>query len=251
MNRIISIISVLFISCAALLANETNLFKSASELYKKGQFDTAVVIYKKLQTQGYESAQLFYNLGNAYYKQKMLPEAILNYERAKKLAPLDEDIDFNLQLAQSMVVDKINLLPEFFLKTWIRSITGIFDPDSWGILSIIMFILALVLTLIYLFTLKQTVKRVTFWLVCSFLVVSLLSALLGFSQKEVINDKTKAIVMQASVTLKSSPDEKGTDLFVIHEGLKVTITDEVGEWREIRIADGNKGWLRLADIEAI
>lgn len=251
MNRILLSIIISFITFSMLCANSNELLNKANNYYQKKQFDSAVIVYKKILFTGSESPKLYYNLGNAYFKQKMLPQAILNYERAKKLAPIDEDIEFNLQLAQSMAIDKINVLPEFFIKTWFKAITGIFKPDTWAVISILFFITSLIITLLYLFTTSASTKKVTFWVVCVCLIISIKTAFMGFSEKANIEDKTKAIVMEPSVTIKSSPDEKGNDLFVIHEGAKVTITDEVGEWREIKIADGSKGWLRLTDIEVI
>jgi tetratricopeptide (TPR) repeat protein len=226
-------------------------FVQANELYKKGQYDSAVVIYQNIIKQGVTSSELYYNLGNAYYKAKRIPDAILNYERAKKLSPNSDEINFNLQLANSQIVDKIAPLPEFFVKKWIKSFANYFSSNSWAIISLVSFVLALVFAGFYLFSLKLWLKKLSFWMGLITLIISLTSFVNSNYQKRAITNKVEAIVINPSVTVKSSPDDNGTDLFVIHEGIKVQLIDAVGEWHEIKLPDGNKGWLKISDIEKI
>jgi tetratricopeptide (TPR) repeat protein len=231
--------------------NYINIFDRANDFYKKEQYDTSIILYESILKSGVESSEVYYNLGNAYYKKKNIARAILNFERAHKLAPGDDNISFNLQLAQTMIVDKINTLPEFFLKHWWRYFSELFSSNGWGILSIIFFIVALILAIIYLFTVKLWLKKLSFWLVLILIAISIVSFFNSYQLKSRSLAKTSAIVMTPSITIKSSPDENGTDLFVIHEGLKVWVIDKVDNWSKIIIADGNSGWLKNSDIEPI
>lgn len=243
---------VLLLFTAHLYAvDNSSIFAKANDAYKKEQYDTAIILYKNILKSGFESSELYFNLGNAYYKKKDISNAILNYERAHKLNPNDEDINFNLQLTQTMVVDKINVLPEFFLITLRRNFREIYSANLWAELSITFFIIVLIISGIYLFTNRIWLKKTSFWLGIIFIMFTLLALYNGYRTKQNILSHSAAIVMNPTVTVKSSPDEEGTDLFVIHEGTKVSIIDKVGDWMKIKIADGNNGWLRKADIEAI
>jgi len=231
--------------------NYATVFIQANEFYKKEQYDTSVILYESILKSGLEAPEVYFNLGNAYYKKKNIAKAILNFERAHKLEPNNDNINFNLQLSQTMIVDKINSLPEFFLKHWWRSFSALFSSDSWGTISIVLFIIALIIATVYLFTVRLWLKKLSFWLVMALISISLISFINSYQLKRKSIAQTTAIVMTPSVTIKSSPDENGTDLFVIHEGLKVWVLDKVDNWSKITIADGNSGWLKNSDIEPI
>ena len=248
---ILYIIGLLIFTLSINAQSVSELYKKANGFYKNGQYDTAIVVYEKIIKTGNIAPEVFFNLGNAYYKKKDVSNAVLNYERARKLNPGDDDINFNLQLAQTMVVDKINVIPEFFLSRWWHSFSQMLSSDSWALLSIILFILTLIALIAYLFATMYWLKVVSFWLGILFVAFSLVSFGNSYFMKQFSENKTGAIIMSASVTLKSSPDDKGTDLFVLHEGSKVIIIDNVGEWLKIKIADGNTGWLKKDDIEGI
>lgn len=232
-------------------ANNNDLFKAANDAYKKAKYDTAIILYKSILKNKDIAPEVYFNLGNAYYKNKDIANAILNYERAHRLLPGDEEISFNLQLAQTMVVDKINVLPEFFVKKWWHSFSEIFSSDYWAYLSISLFIAFLIFLGAYLFTNSLIVKKVSFYLSVLILLGSAISFSHSYRIMNVAENRTEAIVMSPTVTIKSSPDDNGTDLFVIHEGVKVSVIDEVGEWLKIKIADGNNGWIKKNDIERI
>jgi tetratricopeptide (TPR) repeat protein len=224
---------------------------SANQAYTNGDYTQAIDHYEMILEHGYESAALYYNLGNAYYKQNIIDKAILNYERALLLKPNDEDIKYNLEMANRLTVDRIEKLPEFFLDVWFRNSINWFSSNQWAIISISAFVLALIFISIYLYTRKYGIKKLSFWLGLALVLVTIFSLIFSYQQKKKIIIKDTAIVMSPSVTVKSSPDLSGTDLFVIHEGTKVWLQDEVGEWKEIKLSDGSKGWLRTDDIEEI
>jgi tetratricopeptide (TPR) repeat protein len=225
--------------------------QAANELYKRGKYDEAILSYESQVKAGYSSPELFYNLANGYYKAKKIAPAILYYEKAKLLAPDDDDINFNLELARNYTVDKINVIPQFFLRRWLKSTYSTFDSNTWSGISIVAFLLLLSLLTIYFFTNRLFIKKLGFWTACIFFIVSASGFYFAYKQKQMIEAHTTAIVFSPSVTLKSSPDEHGNNLFTLHEGTKVTIIDQVSNWTEIRISDGSTGWLEKTDINVI
>lgn len=245
---IITILTLFFVTGAFAQAD---LLQKANEHYTKDEFKEAIDVYNQIVMSNVESPELYFNLGNAYYKTGQYTLSILNYERAKLLAPDDEDIDFNLQVVNQKVVDSIQELPGLFIIRWWDSLVNSQSTDQWATFSIVSFLLFLVMAGFYFFARSGDIKRVTFWSGCFLIVFSVFTWSFAARQKSRMVNHTFAIVMQPSVTVKSSPSEKGTNLFVIHEGLKVKITDKIGDWVEIRLADGNKGWLLIESVERI
>ncbi|HAQ18153.1 MAG TPA: hypothetical protein DCR40_02850 [Prolixibacteraceae bacterium] len=244
-------ITILVIMFTATVFAQGDLVQKANEHYTKEEYQKAIDGYNQILMAGIESPELYYNLGNAYYKTNQFTLAILNFERAKLLAPDDEDIEFNLLVANQKVVDSIQELPGLFIVRWWNSLINSQTTDTWAVLSIVGFILFLTLVGLYFFAKSGDVKRVSFWAGCFLIVFTIFSWSFAARQKSRLVNHSYAIVMQPTVTVKSSPSEKGTNLFVIHEGLKVRITDKLGDWVEIRLADGNKGWLLMESIERI
>lgn len=231
--------------------NPDEQIKNAGTLYSEGKFTEAAAIYEEVISNGYMSAELFYNLGNAYFKLNQIPSAILFYEKARKLNPQDEDILFNLNLANSRIIDKIEPLPEFFLKKWWHAFRDMASVDGWATLIIIFFILTLIATGFFILSNNYTLRRISLVTGFVFLLISGISLLVASQKYRADVHSQAAIVFTPTVTVKSSPNEKSVDLFVIHEGTKIFITDSVEEWSEIRIADGNKGWIRTSDFQVI
>lgn len=243
-----TILAILF---TATVFAQGDLLQKANEHYTKEEFNKAIDLYNQILMSNMESPEVYFNLGNAYYKANQYTLSILNYERAKLLAPDDEDIDFNLQVANQKVVDSIQELPGIFIVRWWNSLVNSQTTDTWAVMSIFGFILFLVMMGFYFFAKSGDVKRITFWSGCFLILFTIFTWSFAAKQKSRLVNHTYAIVMQPTVTVKSSPSEKGTNLFVIHEGLKVKITDKLGDWVEIRLADGNKGWLQSESIERI
>jgi len=208
-----------------------SLLNKANEMYAQGKYQDAAIVYENILKQGYESADLYFNLGNAYYKQNVIATAILNYEKAIQLAPNDEDIKYNLELANRFVVDKIEVLPVFFITGWIRDLKNILSSNSCALIVIATFIFALIFISFYLYSRSLGFKKLSFWLGFLLVLVSIISLVFSYQQKQKIISGNTAIVMNPSVTVKSSPDTSGTDLFVLHEGTKVWIVDKISNWR--------------------
>lgn len=239
------VILILLIAPLFLVAQEQNaqLWEKANAYYTTEEYEQALNIYQQIVDSGEESAKLYFNLGNAYYKTGDVNNAILNFERAKLLAPHDADIQFNLNIANQFVVTKIEVLPQPFFLRWRTSVTNKYPTDTWSGISIGAFLLFLVLLGFFIFSKRSTVKRLAFWLGIFAVVLSGFTFSFARQQKLAIKNRNQAIVFCPRVTVKSSPSETGTDLFLIYEGLKIEITDSLNTWKEIKLADGNEGWL--------
>lgn len=252
MKKFLFILSLLILSVLQLKADEnSDLFEKGNLAFASKYYQQAIESYEKILSNGLESAELYYNLGSAYYKQKDYPSAILYFEKAKKLDPGDEDINHNLKVANTKIIDKIEDLPEFFLLTWWRNFRNIFSFNTWAILSIIFIIIALCLFGFYLFSTVLRRRKLAFWTSLVFFLFMLTSILCAQSQYHNITSTKEGIIFTPSVTAKSSPDINSTDLFVIHEGTKIQIMDTVGEWTEIKIASGSIGWVNTTSFKNI
>jgi len=252
MKKQILLLITLF-SAFQLLATpaQDNVIK-ASEAYKKNDFAQAILLYQQVLEESKEHApEVYFNLGNAYYKVTDYPNAILNYERATKLAPADEDILFNLSLANQKIEDHIEPVPELFYIRWFKGIRNLGDQDVWAILFLVVFSAAFGMLMLYFQANSSSKKRLGFYSSLGLFVFSAFVLTLAFSMHLKQSNHNEAIVFSGSVSVKSSPVEAGTGLFVIHAGTKVKITDELGDWLRIRIADGNEGWILSSDLERI
>lgn len=225
-------------------------WEKASALYADKDYEGAAAIYRELLNSG-ESPELYYNYANTLYKTGNLGAAVLNYERALRLDPNNEDARFNLDFVNSKITDKIVPVERFFLYDWIDALGRVLTTNQWAWMSVITFVLFLSLALTYLFSRRRWLRKSAFFVALSLFVVSVLSFAYAFSTKNKLDRRADAIVMSGTVSVKSSPDDGGTELFVLHEGTKVSIISTLGEWGEIRIADGNVGWMLLSDVERI
>lgn len=244
----ITILALLF---SFSLSAQNALMEKGNQHYTKQEFNEAIASYEELLGTGVESAELYFNLGNAYYKAGKMTKAILNYERAKRIAPDNEDIQFNLDLANQHVVDAIEALPQVFFVRWWNNLIQSKPTDTWAIYSISGFFAFLLLLGLYVFSSNNSLRRLGFWIGILFLTGSIFTFVFASKQKNRIEKHNFAIVTQPSVTVKSSPSAGGTNIFLIHEGLKVQLIDHLGDWFEIRLADGNQGWLEAGSIEKI
>jgi tetratricopeptide (TPR) repeat protein len=228
-----------------------SLIAKGNQLYSDGNYEEAVQTWEELTESGYEAALIYYNMGNAYFKSNKIAPAILNYEKAKILAPHNKDINYNLELARTYVVDKIDELPEVFYLRWYRNIVQRFSSNTWAIITIITFVIFLVLFSTYLYAKSYSSKKTAFWFGTLFMLIWICAFAFSWSANKLVTDHNKAIIFSPSVTVLSSPDRSGTKLFVLHEGTKVTVIDELNEWTEILLSSGTKGWLLSSSIEKI
>ena len=224
---------------------------NADSAYARQQYQQAIKDYEELLHDGV-SAELYYNLGNAYYRTDNITRAVLNYERALLLSPGDGDIRFNLQMARSKTIDKITPESEMFFVTWYHALVNIMSVDGWARTALVSFALAIVLALAYLFSARIWVRKVGFFGGLAFIAVFILANLFAYQQRQELVNRTGAIIISSAVPVKSTPSKSGTDLFILHEGTKVEITDgTMRGWKEIRVADGKEGWIETSKIEII
>ncbi len=228
-----------------------SLLTRANLYYANGMYEEAAKLYQQVADSGFTAAELYYNLGNAYFKAHDIPHAILYYERARLLDPGNEDINYNLDLARTYVTDRVDVLPKFFLVAWYHWFLDRLPADGWALFSMITFFLGLLFLSLYIFTASKNLKKAGFVGGVIILAFSILSFVFAWQSRNILNAHDHAIVMSPAVTVKSSPGEEGTDLFVIHEGTKVAVEDSVDHWTEIRLEDGSKGWLPDEEITKI
>jgi hypothetical protein len=231
--------------------SQNEKFEKAANLYSSGKYNEALEEWMSVYNTGTRSAALEYNIGNAFFKMNNTPGAILFYERALLLKPADEDIQYNLQIARTLVVDKFVEIPELFFVRWYNFLSLTLSSNSWSEISAITFILFLGALSIYIYSSRYRYKVIGFWTAILLLFLSVMSISFSIRNKNLVLNSHKAIIFSPSVNGKSSPDNSGTDLFVLHEGSKVTINDQVGDWYEIRLSDGNKGWVPVNSLEKI
>ncbi len=241
----------LFVSVAVPQDTNKDKFYQGVTYFTAGSYKEALKAWTEIYNTGYRSANLDYNIGNAYFKLNNIPSAILFYERAYLLKPADENINYNLQIARTLNVDRFQEIPELFFVKWYNFVSLFLSTNSWAKVSITSFILFLLVLSLYIYSPRHRYKVIGFWLAIFLIVLSLTSLAFTSRNKSLLYDSHKAIISSPVVSGKSSPDKSGNDLFVLHEGTKVTIEDEVGEWFEIRLSDGNKGWVPLNSITII
>ena len=249
-NKIYSlIISLIF--CLNVQAVGFFNFEKAEEAYTDGEYATALGIYNSALEMGYESADLYYNVANCYFRKGELAASILNYERALKLEPSHEDAKHNLEFAEAKTVDNINEIGNVFLVDWWNAICNIVSADAWAWVAISLFVIVLVALSLYIFVRKMWVRKLGFSVAIIALFFTISSLFSANTRYNIETSKSQAIVFSQTVTIKSSPDSSGNDLFILHEGTKVNIKSTLGEWVEISTLDGNSGWIPANAIEVI
>lgn len=252
MRNLINIFFLLAVNIVTLFAQDPKqLFNEANELYKQKEYEKAAQVYEKIATLGYESAEVYYNLGNCYYKTNQTGLTILNYERAKKIEPDNDDIEFNLRLANLRVNDRIEAVPQMMLVVWFKNLLSSHTANGWGKLSLVLLWLALTGSIVFLFSNKFLVKRISFLTAIFLLLLSLLFLFVAYRQNRFEKNNKYGVVMVTNTYIKSAPENNAVDLFILREGVKAAILEENGEWQKIKLADGKVGWIQKNDMEII
>jgi hypothetical protein len=232
-------------------ADNDSMYHRANNLYQQGQYEPALEQYNAVILSGKESADLYYNMGNAAYRSNSIGHAILYYEKALKLEPAHEDALHNLDFVSRYRLDTFEEVPVFFMGAWITGSVQMFSEQTWSALALAFFIMILTGLLVYLFSARMVLKKLGFisGLVALFLfVITLFSAL--SRHRDIVNPDT-GIILAPSVVVRSSPSESGTELFILHEGTKVKVNEEVSFWQNIRLIDGREGWIMRDEFESI
>ena len=254
-GRNMAVAFLMLLSSAGLYASEASadmLWTDANSAYEHGDWTSALDAYEQISALGLESAPLYYNIGNVYYRLNEYAKAVLYYERALKLDPSFEDAQFNLEHMNSLLQDKIEVIPEFFLKEWMADVSRTMSSNAWAV--IFLCLLALTLALLLVFRLSPSIvwRRVGFF--AGLVTLLLMFSALAFSvwQKNDYQRHDEAVVMKTVTSVKSSPSSgSSTDLFILHEGTKVKVLDHEGAWTNVSLSDGRQGWMKTDDIEII
>lgn len=246
----IALFSLAFVAQAADSETDAS-WDNANTLYVNEDFQGAIVAYDSIISAGNISHKLYYNIANAHFKVGNIGEAILYYNRALRLAPNDADTKHNLAITTGYVKDKIEVVPEFILSQWMRGIRTSLSSNAWAFLAVIFLALSLALVLMYLLSKDFSRRKLGFFGSILFLVLTSFSLVSSSIQKRDILESSVAVIVDASASVKSSPNSTSTDIFVLHEGTTVQILQRMGRWSEIMIADGNKGWIEHSAIKRI
>jgi tetratricopeptide (TPR) repeat protein len=221
-----------------------DLMKQGNKLYQEGQYENAVETYYKIISQGFESSALYYNLGNAYFKAGQLGYSIYNYEKGLKLSPGDEDLAYNLKIANARTVDKITELPKLFIVQWWEVLVTSLSVMGWSLVVVVLFWIFFSSIGLYLLNKKFQIQKFAFVIGSISLAVLIVSIIILISRYSHEASSNYGILVEPIYNVKLGPDEKSNDAFVVHEGIKFIVEDRVNDWYKIRLADGKVGWIQ-------
>ena len=248
-------VALLFLLPMAAFAQSNypdSLWNAANEAYAQGNWDAAIRDYQAIADASVESAPLWCNMGSAWYKNGNLGKAVLCYERALKLDPSYEDARYNLELLNSIKLDRIESVPELIISTWTKKLGRTLNSNAWAICFLVFLAIALAMALLFVLGSSVTSRRVGFFTGIVFILFAFASLSFSLWQKNAYMKADTAIVVKPVSSVKSAPSgDSAKDFFVLHEGTKVKIVDTVGGWSNIELSDGRQGWLPSSDIEII
>lgn len=244
-------VAITFFSNSVYAQDVRELWKNGNEKYTQGQYTEALENYLKIEESGFTSEALLYNIGNTYFKLKENGKSILYFERTLKMNPSNKDAQNNLTLAKEYSLDKIEEVPEFILTTWVKDINYSLSSDMWSYISLFFFAIVALLLLSFKFASTSRLRKLSFFLGMIALLFGIFSAAFAWTQRRDFMLRDSAIVMKLVSTVKSSPDNSGKTLFILHEGTKVKLLEELGGWKRVELADGRQGWIISIDIEKI
>ncbi|HNW58027.1 MAG TPA: hypothetical protein PKM69_09650 [Bacteroidales bacterium] len=250
--KIIALAVVFFLVNTCIFSQDPGQrMKEADELYQKGDYFNAAELYKSLYKEGYRSDNLLFNTGNACFKAADYGNAILFYERASLRDPASEDINYNLQIARTKITDRFDEIPELFFIRWFDFLSLLKSTNQWATIAIMLFVISMVLFVFFLFAPAGRYKYPSFWSGVAAIILSGVTLVFAIRSNNLVNHNKEAIVICTEVVGKSSPGDTGKDLFVIHTGAKVTVLQRLGDYWEIILPDGNKGWASAKCLEKI
>ncbi len=249
----VSLWLTLFVSLLSLCAfsQEEQYFDEATAAYNNGEYNLAIDKYQAIVSQGKHSAELYFNLGNCYYKLDQIGPSIYYYEKARLLDPKDTEILNNLRFAQNMRLDAIEEMPKTAMARLHDTVVLAFSFDQWATLAVIMVMLFVLGYIIYYLLSSATQKRIAFITGTLALILAFCSVALAYFAYQDFQKKNPAIVFEREVAVTSEPNERSEKVFVLHEGTKVNILDTLQDWHKIKIADGQTGWLPAESIKQL
>ncbi len=243
--KLILVLFILIFSSVLHAANDEalDLLKKANKLYQEQNYEEALRYYENILHQGLESSELYYNLGNTYYRLGKLGYSVLYYEKALKLSPSDEDIKYNLRIANAHSIDKIEEIPQVFIVEWWNALVMSFTINGWAVFVIVVFIMFITLIGLYYYYRNSNLQKPLFFTGTANLAVLIIIALLFATRISHETSNQYGVLIENSASVKVSPDDKSNDAFIIHEGIKFVIEDEVNNWSKIKLNDGKVGWI--------
>ena len=249
MNRVLPILLLL---TNFLFANHNqHLFENANNLYEQGKYSEAIQQFEEIISNGYESWEVYYNLGNAYFKNNQVGKSILNYERALQLSNKNEDVKFNLDLADSLVIDKIQAPQQFILfKIW-NTFKNYFSLNMISFIVLILYIVLTISIVLRILIPKRAIRAFTKLLIIPSLVLVIIFSITLTSRIYDHKNLKFGIILNEEIIVKGSPEDSGTELFTLHEGVKVQVQRQVNNWLQIRLTDGKVGWVKQDVLEII
>jgi len=244
-------IILLFVSFVSNSQSANELFKEGNTFYKVEDYNRAMGVYLAIEEKGLESSDLYYNLGNCYYKLNKVAPAIYYYEKALKLNPTNEDAQHNLTFAKRMTLDVIEDLPKTFLQRFSKNVIQKYTFDTWALIAVIASFLASLLFLLYHFSGSSKMKLLYFNTTIFSVFVMLVSVFFAFDNYDSVQKNRTAIIFAAKTEIKNAPTASSDEVFELHEGTKVIILDELDNWKKIKIADGKVGWINQDNLKEI
>lgn len=248
--RKLILLSFFFVGLIASAQNET-LFDEANSAYQNGEYEVAVSKYEEILDNGETSAELYFNLGNAYYKLNKVAPSIYNYEKALQLKPGDEDIQNNIEFARNMAIDDIEEVQKNGIDRWINDLISVFSFSTWAILAIVFSILFVLFFLWYYFSGRPLRKRIFFGMAMACILFCVISTVFAFQQRAYIEDNQYAIVFSEEAEVRDEPNLRGDSSFELHEGTKARVLENYQEWSRIELANGAQGWMKTEDLRKL
>lgn len=244
------LLSFLLLSVAGISQTE-GLFEEANSAYQQGDYEEAVSKYEEILDNGQTSAEVYYNLGNAYYKLNKVAQSIFYYEKALQLKPADEDIQNNIEFARNMTIDDIEEVEQTGISHWINGLISIFGFSTWAILGISFSVLFVILFLLYYFSHRPLYKRILFGASMASIILCILSVIFSFQQRSYIENNQYAIIFSEEAEVRDEPNLRGESSFELHEGTKARVLEDYQEWSRIELANGAQGWIKTNDLRKL
>lgn len=254
MKKIIIAINIIWMFSPSILSAQINLesiFSQANELYNKGSYIEAINNYKEIIKNDFHSAELYYNLGNAYYRLDSIASSVYYYEKALQLNPNDREIIDNLALVNKTLVDEIDPITTPLIESILKSLSNIFYFETWGYISIFFSFLIVALFLSYYFANSSRIKRLTFVLLCISSILMLASLINGNKGYDNYVNNEYAIIYSYETDLKTEPNFRSETLFMLHEGTKVQVIENYNNWIKVRLVNGQIGYIQLIDVKIL
>jgi tetratricopeptide (TPR) repeat protein len=227
------------------------IFREGNEAYQKQQFETAIQLYQQILSRGYQSKEIYYNLGNSFYRLNRIGESVLYYEKALKLDPSDADVQHNLELARLRVIDRVEMPQKLFLFVWWDTLKYLFSLGQLTRLVVTLFSLGILSLILWIFIKSYRIRQWILSLSVTMLILTLLWSYILFIRVQEFEDRRRAVILSPTVSVMSAPDENSTDVFLLHEGVKVQLDDVRDQWVKISLPDGKSGWMKSNNLGII